>query len=673
MFFKFIVLTGVSIILCLAASVSSAEIHDIARRGDLDSLKATLQTHPDQVDAPDDRNCTPLHFACDGGHEELVEYLLGHGAEIEIADSDGDTPLMWAAYAGHMRVVELLIANGANRAVINNNGRTLLHYAARSGSVELVTLLVEKGADINAVDHGGQTPVFEPAMNNNQELVKLLVQKGADLEASDNYGRTPLLLVARERGYADMSMLLLDLGADINAVDRFGATPLNLAAWRGFQTLVDLLLERGANLPDSDDEIRTLVTFAVENKLVSLFSALTERGADFSVSNTKGGTLLHSACEGGSPEITRALLDLEMNINGRDRYGWTPLHYAAKKGRLEVAELIVGRGCDLNLKTLAGYTPVNLAIEFDQPNLVQMLKDKGADAAPLSFVPLQGPYLGQTPPEDNPELFASDIVSSERFEHGTVAFSPDGCEAFWSSSFKLSDSGYSYGRLMTSRLKDGVWTAPLMASFSGIQLGDDIPQFSSDGERLYFVSGRQRPDGSNPGESIWYVDRDDKGWSEPQIVVGGPNLLSHHWQFSVAENGNIYFSSEQHDGFGAGDIYVSKFNDGGYSDPVNLGATVNSQHSEASPFVAPDESYLIVTRVRHPDGLGDLDLAVSYKDTTGNWMTPVNLPAPINTAAREMCPVVSADGKYLFFNSFRNGDADNYWVSARIIEQLRPK
>ena len=49
------------------------------------------------------------------------------------------------------------------------------------------------------------------------------------------------------------------------------------------------------------------------------------------------------------------------------------------------------------------------------------------------------------------------------------------------------------------------------------------------------------------------------------------------------------------------------------------------------------------------------------------------LSTTINTPSREMCPHVTGDGKYFFFNSFRNGNADNYWVSAEIIEELRAK
>ena len=54
----------------------------------------------------------------------------------------------------------------------------------------------------------------------------------------------------------------------------------------------------------------------------------------------------------------------------------------------------------------------------------------------------------------------------------------------------------------------------------------------------------------------------------------------------------------------------------------------------------------------------------------------INLPIkPINTKAREQAPIVSPDGKYLFFTSdrFPQKSRDVFWVDAKIIDKLKPK
>jgi Tol biopolymer transport system component len=45
----------------------------------------------------------------------------------------------------------------------------------------------------------------------------------------------------------------------------------------------------------------------------------------------------------------------------------------------------------------------------------------------------------------------------------------------------------------------------------------------------------------------------------------------------------------------------------------------------------------------------------------------------VNTKHHENCPIISPDGRYLFFNSGRNGKSDIYWVDAKIIEEFIPK
>lgn len=53
---------------------------------------------------------------------------------------------------------------------------------------------------------------------------------------------------------------------------------------------------------------------------------------------------------------------------------------------------------------------------------------------PKEFTDLKGDYLGQTPPDDTPVVFAPGIVSTDDLEHSPAIFSPDGNEVYWVSS-----------------------------------------------------------------------------------------------------------------------------------------------------------------------------------------------------------------------------------------------
>ena len=64
---------------------------------------------------------------------------------------------------------------------------------------------------------------------------------------------------------------------------------------------------------------------------------------------------------------------------------------------------------------------------------------------------------------------------------------------------------------------------------------------------------------------------------------------------------------------------------------------------------------------------------MSFRRADGAWGTPVSLGPEINSQSIELCPVVTADGKYLFFLSQRDGESHVYWVSAKIIDELRAR
>jgi ankyrin repeat protein len=575
-----------------------------------------------------------------------------------------------ASRDGDAEAVRSALASDAGAALeTDGDGRTPLHHAASRGYLEIAILLIDAGADVNATDEDGERPIHRAVRYDEDQVVELLLERGAEVDARNGYGRTPLLLVARETGSVPMAGLLLDTGADANARDRFDDPPIHLAAWRGFEDLVNLFLDAGTTLPPPDSrENAVLVMFAAEKGLDRLFEGCAVEGVDLTDRNDNDGSLLHSAAQGGSSDIVGRLIDLGLEVNESDRYGRTPLHYAGELGREEVIEALVALGADLNPRSVAGETPYNTAVGTGRSAAAKRLADLGADTSVRHFPELRGPYLGQEPPEPGapPALFAPDIVSTHRFQHGTVTFSPDGTEAFWATQLALEDTGYSEGAIVRSHIEDGLWTEPALAGFSRLGLGDDVPFFAPDGERLYFLSSRPGPgdDGEGP-ERIWHVDRIQSGWSEPVLIPGGPNSLELHWQFSVAADGSIYSPGE-------GDLYVSRLVDGTWGAPERLPAAVNSEADEFAPYVTPGQDVLLFTRAGHPDNRGYVDLWASFRGPDGSWSEAVHLPEPVNTRGPEICPILSPDGRYVFLNSGRAGNDDNYWVDAGFLEELYP-
>ncbi|MEE9442077.1 MAG: hypothetical protein V3V99_05360 [candidate division Zixibacteria bacterium] len=276
---------------------------------------------------------------------------------------------------------------------------------------------------------------------------------------------------------------------------------------------------------------------------------------------------------------------------------------------------------------------------------------------------LSGPYFGQDPPELEPLVFAKGIIDYDI--HGCPVFTPDGKEAYWTvmKTFKM----------MHSKEVNGVWTPPDTFQFSLEFDASDAPCLSPDGNRLFFLSYEEKVSGSGREhvDNIRYMDRVEGGWSEPQLVGSGINDFKTHWQFSIANNGSIYFGAKE---TGNGDIYVSRFENGIYQPAEVLGSNINSEHYDYSPFIDPNENYIIFSRTVGDARKDYADLYISFKDGDGNWSKAVPMEA-LNTRVHEMNPNVTRDGKYLFFlrNTWGNNwdGSSTHWVSARIIDRYK--
>ena len=269
---------------------------------------------------------------------------------------------------------------------------------------------------------------------------------------------------------------------------------------------------------------------------------------------------------------------------------------------------------------------------------------------------LTGDYLGETPPGTTPRQFASQILTQEF--HSSPVFSPSGDEMYW--------SGMDGGGIQFMRLENGEWSAPQVAPFSLLYSGE--PVFGPAGDTLYFLSG-QSFEGSqgSSDENVWKVVRLADGWSNPEPLGSPVNDHPMHWGVSLAANRNLYFGHTE----GSGEIFYSEFRDGVYLEPVSLGDAINSEDMETTPCIAPDESYLVFSRVVQ-NGLGPINLYVSFRGQDGSWTEAVPLTG-VNTDGREISPRLSPDGDYLFFLRTVNGELMPFWVSSSVITALRPQ
>lgn len=244
--------------------------------------------------------------------------------------------------------------------------------------------------------------------------------------------------------------------------------------------------------------------------------------------------------------------------------------------------------------------------------------------------------------QNNANLFLPGIVNTGLFEMNS-SFSRSGDEFY----FSVADPFQNFNAIVSVKKEENKWVNPEIVNFSG-QFSDFDPFLTQYGKRMYFCSRRPlaQNDESVGDANIWYIDKKEGNWGQPKALDSLVNSSYDEYYVSLSKNGKLFFSSTREGGTGMWDIYYS------YNNKVlNLGKSINTKYREWDPFIAPDESYIIFTSDR-PNGFGGGDLYISFKNTKGEWNTPVNLGKDVNTSDYEYCPYISSDGKYLYFSRF---------------------
>lgn len=269
-------------------------------------------------------------------------------------------------------------------------------------------------------------------------------------------------------------------------------------------------------------------------------------------------------------------------------------------------------------------------------------------------------YFNQSPPGDTAQIFAPGIISLANRRETKIVFSPDGRECLIgigaNNTFKMLYSNY-YG---------GYWTDPMPADFITINRPIE-PFFSPDSLHIFLTSDA----------NIYQCTRINQTWTTP-VILGSPvNTIYEEYHPTVALNGTLYFCSMRENATGF-IIYRSVHENGNYSTIEKLADVINRHDSQQDgaydPFIAPDESYIIFSSIRS-GGYGQADQYISY-NRNGSWTNPKNLGPSINTNAIEYGSYVSPDGKYYFFSRpvgwGPNAAADIYWVKINdLINSLR--
>lgn len=144
--------------------------------------------------------------ACRLGNTEEVKSLMQSGAAFT-TDWMGTSPLHFAAQFGHVEVLDVLLKAGVSRDTRTKVDRTPLHLAAQEGHLDIVTQLVNAGADLDAKDLLKMTPLHWAVERGYFDIAECLLLNGSDPNAVNKFDKTPID-IAYDVGYIDMVPIL---------------------------------------------------------------------------------------------------------------------------------------------------------------------------------------------------------------------------------------------------------------------------------------------------------------------------------------------------------------------------------------------------------------------------------------------------------------------------------
>jgi len=258
----------------------------------------------------------------------------------------------------------------------------------------------------------------------------------------------------------------------------------------------------------------------------------------------------------------------------------------------------------------------------------------------------------------------------------TIMFTSDRAEGYYKGPYDRTLRGFTdvwqVSKGKGGRGKSEKWSKPELVEGLNTKWNDGTVAFNSRKTKMY-ITQCNGVSGKEPKCKIYEARKSGKGWQmnpEPlSFCMGEGNT---RWNFGhptlTDKDKTMYFASDRPGGYGdtsalekTKDIWVTTFVRRGrtWSEPVNLGPSINTEDNEMFPYVHDDGS-LYFASDGHP-GLGGLDIFEAIKDGEGptDWQIPTNMKSPVNSNGDDFGIIMDATKEHGFFTSNRIKSQDD--------------
>ena len=368
-------------------SGSDAALHLAVKAGQGAMVGMLVENGADLV-ALGESSYPPLHLACTKGHLECVKALLHH-LDVDVLNGCGRTPLQEAVQGGHPDVVSFLLDRGADVNVQDDRGRTALSkvhskLAEKPQEADAIrAMLIDAGAKQRV---GGamlvDSPLVTAILSGDLARVRLAAKQCPDSLNDFHFARRSPLRVAVNAGFKDAVALLLDLGASFSESVSEGngevcpesnhwgyhGSVLDVAVRKRRVDLLKVLIEASEAQEGHQDRLNGALGSAASKGCVNATVMLLDAGADVTSTVSRNGldgfvdmakgepvkALIRERVLAARPKPNRmpphphcAALAKAIASEGEETKRvpqGSPLHYAASGGHVDVVEVLLRNG-----------------------------------------------------------------------------------------------------------------------------------------------------------------------------------------------------------------------------------------------------------------------------------------------------------------------------------------
>lgn len=195
--------------------------------------------------------------------------------------------------------------------------------------------------------------------------------------------------------------------------------------------------------------------------------------------------------------------------------------------------------------------------------------------------------------------------------------------------------------------------------------------FTTDGNRIIFTRNNysknqyQTSEGGINKLKLYTAEQINGNWTNIEELPLNSDEYSTGHPALNPDNTLLYFASDRPGGEGGTDIYVSRLENGNWTEPVNVGPEINTKGNEMFPFVDPVGN-LYFSSDGHA-GLGDLDIFYAPMESYAKAKKSINVGAPINSSKDDFGLITDAERTTGYFSSNRKegGKDDDIYRFAR--------